>query len=189
MVYDERRHHRRSLRLSGFDYAQEGYYFVTIVVKDRECLLGEVTGEGMNLNGMGKMVAASWKWLGIQYPYVGLDEYIVMPNHLHGIIAIGGSCKSAMASHRRGDSRIAPTAPQVKEMKRKPLGRLVGAFKTVSTRQANLDRGTPGRPLWQRNYYEHVIRNEVSLSEIRQYIRDNPAEWALDCENPSSATP
>ena len=188
MAYTPQSHHRRSIRLKEFDYTQAGYYFVTIVVKERQCLLGEIIGEEMHLNDVGKMVAASWEWLGDHYHYVELDEYVVMPNHLHGIIVFRDSANGAIVSHRRGDSRIAPTVPQSQGTKRKPLGRLVGAFKTVSTRRLNLDRGTPGSPLWQRNYFEHVIRSEESLSQIRQYIRSNPSLWALDRENPSSAT-
>ena len=183
MTHSRQRHHRRTLRLEGFDYTQTGYYFVTIVVKERKCLLGEIAGEEMKLNEMGRIVAASWKWLGDQYPYVELDEYIVMPNHVHGIIVIKDTDNGAIASHRRGDSRIAPTPPS-QVQKRKSLGRLVGAVKTVSARKVNLCRGTPGQPLWQRNYYEHVIRNEESLAQIRQYIRDNPAKWELDREHP-----
>ncbi len=172
-----------TLRLNGFDYTQAGYYFVTIVVKERECLLGEIVGEIMKLSDMGRIVAASWEWLGEQYSYVKLDEYIVMPNHVHGIIVIRDAGNGVIASHRRGDSRIAPTPPS-QVQKRKSLGRLVGAVKTVSAREVNLRRGTPGQPLWQRNYYEHVIRNEKSLAQIRQYIRDNPAKWASDREHP-----
>ena len=188
MVYPQHKHHRRSLRLRGFDYAQAGYFFVTIVVKDRECLLGEIVGNEMNLSDLGRMVAASWEWLENQYPYVGLDEYIVMPNHRHGIVVIEDSVNGVAALRRRVDCRIDPTSPRIQGIKRKPLGQLVGAFKTVSTREANIDRGTPGHRLWQRNYYEHVIRNEESLSQVRQYIRDNAAKWAVDRENPSLLT-
>jgi REP element-mobilizing transposase RayT len=95
-----------------------------------------------------------------------------MPNHLHGIIIIN--------DRRRGGSRTAPTAVGLP----KPLGRLVGAFKTVSTKRINEMRGTPGVPVWQRNYYEHIIRNEVELAHVRQYITDNPARWEDDSEHP-----
>lgn len=99
-----------------------------------------------------------------------------MPNHLHGIIVI-------VADDRRSGSRTAPTG------RRKPLGRLVGAFKTVTTKQINIARGTPGLPVWQRNYYEHIIRNDQSLNRIRQYIADHPARWTFDRENPASTAP
>ena len=114
-----------------------------------------------------------------------LDEYVVMPNHLHGIIAI---------DTRRGDSRIAPTretetATTTIRSNRKPLGRLIGAFKTVMTKQFNLTHGTKGRPIWQRNYYERIIRDGNELARIRKYILDNPAQWAFDRENPMAINP
>jgi len=118
----------------------------------------------------GRIVEKSWKWLSQQYSYVHLDEYVVMPNHLHGIIIVS-----------RGGSRTAQTGNTPKY---KPLSRLVGAFKTVSTKQVNIIRSTPGRKLWQRNYYEHIIRNEEELNHIRQYIAENPINWRKDEENP-----
>ena len=101
-----------------------------------------------------------------------LDEYVVMPNHLHGIIV--------MADTGRGGSQTAPTG-------RKPLGRLVAAFKTVTTKQLNLVQGTPGQLLWQRNFYEHVIRNDDEMDRVREYIIGNPLQWEIDTENPDAA--
>ncbi|MCD4652748.1 transposase, partial [bacterium] len=111
----------------------------------------------------GEIINNTWKWLRKQYEYVDLDQFIIMPNHIHGIICI-----------RRGGSRTAPTR------KRKPLGRLIGAFKTVSTKQINLIRQTSGNQFWQRNYYEHIIRDEDDLARIREYIINNPAQWEHD---------
>ena len=178
-------HHRRSVRLRGYDYSQAGAYFVTIVTQDRLCLFGDVVRDEMRLNTTGRLVEAAWKWLGTRYPHVELDMYVVMPNHLHGIIVIvdrgrGGS-RSDTVTRGQGGSRTAPT--------RKPLGRLIGAFKTVVTRQVNLALNTPGQQLWQRNYYEHVIRDEDELGRAREYIVDNPMKWALDSENPAFAIP
>jgi REP element-mobilizing transposase RayT len=164
MTYDPATHHRRSIRLPAYDYARAGAYFVTVVCKDRTLLLEEPL--------YGEIVEQVWHWLAAQYDYVVLDQYVIMPNHLHGIIFIRDSS--------RGGTRTAPTDAA----KRKPLGRLVGAFKTVSTKRINEMRGTPGLPVWQRNYYEHVIRNEDELDHIRRYIMDNPARWAQDPENP-----
>ena len=117
----------------------------------------------MCLNNTGRLVSEAWQWLGTQYPYVVLDEFVVMPNHLHGILMITDDA-------RRGGSRTAPTGAASPDGKRKPLGRLFGAFKTVSTKRVNCAHGLSGRPLWQRNYFEHVVRNDESLSKIRQYI-------------------
>ncbi len=167
------RHHRRSIRLKGYDYAQAGAYFVTMCTQGRVCLFGDVVDGQMQLNECGQVVADSWLWLSGRYPYVGMDEWVVMPNHLHGIIILSEpDC--------RGGSRTAPTK------NRKSIGRLIGAFKTVSTKRLNAMRSTPGVPVWQRNYYEHIVRSEESLTRIRQYIVDNPARWEEDPENPQA---
>lgn len=170
--YDPTRHHRHSLRLQGYDYAQAGAYFVTICTEGRRALFGEIGDGAMRLNDLGKTVAECWESLPRRYAHVELDEYVVLPNHLHGIIVLGRGDE--------GGSRTAPTGGA----KRKPLGRLIGAFKTESAHRINDLRSTPGAPLWQRNYFEHVIRDDVSLSRIRQYIVGNPTRWDLDPENP-----
>ena len=133
MKYDPNKHHRRSIRLKGYDYTQTGAYFVTIVSYQRECLFGEIVDGEMVLNDFGKVVYETWQWLEKQYPYVESGTSVVMPNHFHGILIIH--------DNGRGDSRIAPTGT----IKRKPLGRLIGAFKTVSTKQINLLRDTEGQ--------------------------------------------
>ncbi len=164
-----RTHDRRSLRLRHHDYARPGAYLVTICARDRRCVFGEVMDGAIRLNVSGRIVADSWEWLSRQYPYVITDISVIMPNHLHGIIMITEDC--------RGGSRTAPTRKQ------KPLGRLIGAFKTISTKHINQIRNTPGTRIWQRNYYEHVIRNEEELDKIREYILGDPAQWAFDREN------
>ena len=177
MDHDSARPRRRSLRLQGYDYAKSGAYFVTVVTHDRRCLFGEIAGGGVRLNHPGRVVAETWEWLETRYPFVTLDEYVVMPNHLHGLLAItdeGG---------RAGDSRIAPTGDR-SGVGRKALGSLIGAFKTVATKRVNVARGAPGRRLWQRNFHDRVVRSEEDLDHIRAYIRDNPLRWELDAENP-----
>jgi len=165
MNYDPPTHHRRSIRLPAYDYAGPGAYFVTIVCRDRALLLEEPNFRAV--------AEETWLWLADQYVFVDLDAFVVMPNHLHGVIVINDTC--------RGGSRTAPTnVPRPKT-----LGRLVGAFKTVSTKRINEIRGAPGLPVWQRDYYEHVVRNEEELDRIRQYIAGNPTCWDQDRENPS----
>ena len=161
---------RRSIRLQGYDYSRPGVYFVTIVTQGRLCLFGEVVDGQMVLNDAGRIVVDAWEWLGVRHGYVDLDAYVVMPNHLHGIIVI--------TDRGWGCSEMAPSA------RRKSLGRLVGAFKTVSTNRVNAARGRPGDRLWQRNYYEHVVRNDAALERIRDYITGNPNGWDTDEENP-----
>ena|SRR3990172_8475287 len=187
MKFDPKIHHRRSFRLKGYDYSQTGGYFVTIVAWQREMLFGEIVDGEMKLNEFGKIAAEKWQWLEIRYEYVELGEWIIMPNHIHGILVIrdngrGGSRSAPMddmRSAKKGDSRIAPTP-----IKHKPLGGLIGAFKTVSTKQINLLQNTEGQIVWQRNYYEHIIRNEREMDRIARYIESNPSTWVDDDENP-----
>ncbi|HEX9758117.1 MAG TPA: transposase [Nitrospiria bacterium] len=174
MRYNPEIHHRRSIRIKEYDYSQPGSYFITLCTQNRECWFGDVTDGKMRLNAYGQIVAECWQWLSEQYAHANMDEWIVMPNHLHGIIAI--------TADGRGGSRTAPTGP----VKQKPLGRLIGAFKTVSTKRINQMRASAGVPVWQRNYYEHIIRNEEDLNKIRQYILENPMKWAEDTENPNT---
>ena len=175
MVFNPDIHHRHSIRLKDYDYSQNGAYFVTICAWSRECLFGDLVDGTMQLNEFGQVAADSWRWLSSHYSYVELDEWTVMPNHLHGIIVI----HNHLGGSRTGGSRTAPTEII------KPLGGLIGAFKTVSTKQINILRNNPGCPLWQRDYYEHVIRNETELARIREYIVNNPSKWEFDKENPS----
>ena len=174
--FDPRKHHRRSIRLRDYDYSRPGAYYVTICSHRRECLFGEVVGSEMRYNEFGRGVCECWEGLPKRYPNVDLDEWIVMPNHMHGIIVI-------VDDRCRGGSRTAPTKNVIK---RKPLGRLIGAFKTVSTKHINEMRGTPGAMAWQRGYYEHIIRDGADLNRIRRYIRNNPARWAEDENNPDN---
>jgi REP-associated tyrosine transposase len=128
----------------------------------------------MIVNKLGQIVEDYWVWLSKQYEHVILDTWMVMPNHLHGIMII--------TSDGRGGSRTAPTVMDI----RKPLGRLIGAFKTVSTKRINVLRQTPAVPVWQRNYYEHIIRNEDELIRTSEYILNNPTRWAEDENNPAA---
>lgn len=166
-------HIRRSIRLPYHDYASAGVYYVTICTAQRQCILGEIVDDTVMLSTVGCVVDECWQWLAQQYPYIELDEYVVMPNHLHGILVI--------SDNRRGGSRTAPTTDN------KSLGRLVGAFKTVSTKRVNILRHAPGAQLWQRNDYEHIVRDEDDWNRIRAYIQHNPGRWAADHENPANA--
>ncbi len=160
MKYDPLRHNRQSIRLSEYDYTRPGAYFVTMVCSDRLPLFDDPRLKGI--------VEECWRWLEEHHDNVSRDSFVVMPNHLHGIVVIR-QC--------RGGSRTAPT---------KPLGRLVDAFKTTSTRRINLMRGTQGLPVWPRDYYEHIIRNEQDFARVRKYIAENPRQWETDDENPAS---
>jgi putative transposase len=147
--YDPAVHHRQSIRLRNYDYRQAGAYFVTLCTQGREPAFGEIVADTMHLNAYGAMVAEDWTALATQFGYVDLDTFVVMPNHLHGIIVVTDPLTDARA--REGDSSIAPTSPSppVPTQKRLPIGRIVGTFKTRSTKHVNEWRETPGAPLWQ----------------------------------------
>ena len=177
MCYDPERHHRRSIRLKGYDYTQPGAYFVTICTYDRRCLFGRIVDGAMRLNLFGKIVRDEWfktsqvRQNVVLYPH----EFVVMPNHIHGIIRIVGNLVGAQR-------RCAPTCRI--NVTPGSLGAIVRAFKSATTRRINQIRNTLGQPVWQRDYYEHIIRNEDELDRIRGYIVDNPPRWHLDRENP-----
>lgn len=176
MKYDPDKHTRRSIRLHEYDYTQPGAYFVTICIHQRECLLGEIVDGLMSTNSWGEIVRDEWLQTAILRPGVELDVFVVMPNHFHGIISI--------ASDRRGTARRVPTREQFGGPVSGSVPTLIRAFKSATTRRINAIRDTPGLPVWQRNYYEHIIRSEEALNSAREYIANNPLRWHLDCENP-----
>ena len=186
MTYDPNRHHRQSIRLRGYDYTQTGAYFVTIVIQNREHLLGEIVNRVMRLNDYGRMVLEEWNKLPTRFPHVTLDASAIMPNHLHGIIMIGDHRKGEASAGRTalpGQGRPAD-ASSLHPIGTTPgsLGAIIQNFKSTSSRRVNALRDTPGAKLWQRNYYERIIRHDRELNAIRQYIIDNPMNWESDHE-------
>ena len=201
--YDPDKHHRRSIRLPGFDYTQQGAYFVTICTLRGRCLFGEVEDGDVVWNDSGRMVEAHWRAIPEHFRQVRLDAFVVMPNHIHGIIllpdGIGDPDDGVMGSvddipvesqvivaQRRATTRVAPTKPS--------LAAVVGAFKSCTTveyirRAKTLGWARFSGKLWQRNYYEHIIRDDEALDRIRQYIAENPIRWADDLENPARKAP
>jgi len=168
MTYDPEKHHRRSIRLKGYDYTQAGAYFVTVCVQNHECLFGQILDNNMRLNHAGVIVQTVWNELPVHYTHVQLDQFVAMPNHVHGIVILTdvGAGFKPVPTRRHG------------------LQEIIRAFKTFSSRRINQLRGIPGIPVWQRNYYEHIIRHEPELNRIREYIQTNPLRWELDRENP-----
>jgi REP element-mobilizing transposase RayT len=179
---------RRSIRLQDYDYSQPGAYFVTICTLDGECLFGDVRGGKMALNELGEVAQRCWHEIPDHFPNVEQDEFIVMPNHIHGLIMIVWATHASpiqpIHNAVRQPRRIHPG-----EVKSGSLGAIIGSYKSAVTRQINRMRNTPGAKLWQRNYYEHIIRNENELNRIRAYIEQNPAKWEFDRENPSVRSP
>ncbi|NOZ29768.1 MAG: transposase [Chloroflexi bacterium] len=195
------RRNRRSIRLRAYDYTAPGAYFVTVCTHQRRCLFGEVVGGEMQLNALGRVAEWYWRRIPQHAIHVKLDAFVIMPNHIHGIIWISVRATHSMecetnstrfASDRSIDTggavsrnasplRPGPTAGS--------LGAIVGNFKSITARRINRMRGTPGAPVWQRNYYEHIIRDDRALDAIRRYIVQNPVRWHLDRYNAERVAP
>ena len=170
-------HYPRSIRLKGYDYAQAGAYFVTICTHRQDCLLGEIVDEEMMLSAYGEVAKTCFDEIPQHFPHAEVDAFVIMPNHLHGIIVITHG-SDVEAQH------AAPLREPVDGPTPGSLSTIVRSFKSASTKRINELRGEPRVPVWQRNYYEHVVRNDRDLDRIREYITTNPLKWALDRENP-----
>jgi len=177
--------HRRSLRLKGYDYSQAGAYFVTICAHGKECLFGEIENGVMRLNEYGEIVVSEWiRSTGVRSE-IECGEFVVMPNHFHGIVHITGAygntpCHDDTPHH--GPQRAYCHTPL-----RSPshnVGAMVRGFKSAASRHINKIRNTPGAPVWQRNYYEHVIRNDADYNRIAEYVANNPQCWIEDSLHP-----
>ena len=175
MKYESDKYHRRSIRLQGYAYSQKGAYFITICIQNRELLLDDI--------GTRAIVQKWWCFLPEKFPGIRIDQFVIMPNHIHGIIFIEPVGADHCVCPDIGQSHgIAPT-----------LGTIVQWFKTMTTNdyikavRTKTARPFPDR-LWQRNYYEHIIRDETDLNGVRHYIIDNPAKWEEDRENPQNIT-
>jgi REP element-mobilizing transposase RayT len=171
------KHNRRSIRLNGYDYAQPGAYFVTICTKGHACLFGHVVNGEMHLNEAGEISQRCWEDIPHHFPSVELDAFVIMPNHIHGVV-ITEFCKgeeSFALTH-------APATTTTPQSPSRTIGSIVRGFKIGVTKwfRANTDVYS----VWLRNYYEHVVRNERELAAIREYIQGNPALWDDDENNP-----
>lgn len=194
MKYDPFKHHRRSTRLKGYDYTQVGAYFVTICAHKRECLFDDIV--------LRRVAESCWRTIPQHFPNAVLDEWIVMPNHLHGIVVIaydvrrGEAFLGAPFDAKVSSSSVielpgngvggnaSPLPPR--GVSSNSLGAIIGNYKSATTRRINTIRHTQGAPVWQRNYWEHIIRDENELNRTREYIIDNPANWDADVENPKN---
>ncbi|MCP4724807.1 MAG: transposase [bacterium] len=168
---------RRSTRLKEYDYSQAGGYFITICTYNRECIFGDINDGEMHLNEFGRVVKKEWVKSQKIRREIQLDEYTIMPNHFHAILHIENSTdeNDSIRANRRSPLRV-----DTVKMEKKSLSSLVAGFKSNVTIYINKIRQTPGMHVWQRNFYEHVIRDEEDLNKIRQYILDNPQKWEQD---------
>jgi putative transposase len=257
MKYNPDKHKRRSIRLRGYDYSAPGGYFITLCTYQRQCLFGEVVAGQMELNATGLWVQACWQRLPHQFSQITLDVFVIMPNHLHGILWLGGDRSLDGDRSSRGeafgqkileqtkmyypnaspplnpnvspipDSNVLPMQPkgdadtpckgeafgqkileqreifvpnasplphqpatpiQPNGTKSGSIAAIVQNFKSISTRRINQIQNNTGRTLWQRNYYEHIIRDNTALLYIQNYIRNNPLSWEKDQLHPEHSS-
>jgi REP element-mobilizing transposase RayT len=179
MKFDPNKHHRRSIRVAGYDYGAAGAYFVTVCVSRRRCAFGRIESGVMRLHPYGQIVAEQWEHSATLRAEIALDEWIVMPNHFHAIVwfiappSLDAAPIKPSEAALRGPSRV--------------LGALINGFKGAVTREVNAHRAGCGLApvaVWQRNYHERIIRDERELQEKRRYIIENPLHWENDEENP-----
>ena len=178
-TYNPDIHHRRSIRLKGYDYSRAGAYFITICTHGRECILGDLVDGEMRLNEYGDIARGEWLNLPNRYPDIELDAVVIMPNHIHAIIAI----------HAVGVIHELPLRNDTKHRRTMLIPKIVGYVKMNTAKRINQSRNTPGARVWQRNYHEHVIRNEADLARIRKYVANNPRKWDMDRQNPDNMEP
>jgi REP element-mobilizing transposase RayT len=163
---------KTSPRLKGYDYSLAGAYFVTICTLEKVCLFGEIANGMMQLNPSGEIVTTVWVDLPAHYPYVHLDEFIIMPNHVHGILFL--------SNQRRDRFRNL-------SLQQHGLSEIIRGFKTWSAKRVNKGLGKTGTPIWQRSFYDRIIRDQEELLRIQEYIFNNPIKWEEDEENPISS--
>jgi putative transposase len=182
--FDPKIHHRKSVRLKGYDYAQAGAYFVTMVTFHRDCLFVKIENGEMVLNDLGKIADECWRAIPEHFPFVELGAHIIMPNHAHGVIVINdmgdGTGRGAAMLRPYNDN----TTHKI-NVKPGSLGAIVRSYKSAVSYRINKEHNATS--IWQRNYHEHIIRSEREMDNIWRYIESNPAQWDDDQENPSVA--
>jgi putative transposase len=182
MDHDGMMHNRRSIRLKGYDYSKSGAYFVTLCTRNRACLFGDIVEGEMRLNQFGRVVADEWGSSSVIRQAIASDLFVVMPNHVHGILVADTIPVGAI---RESPLHEPPERMTMQQRRNMALSKWIGRFKMISAKRINQLRGTPGVPVWQRNYYEHIVRDEDDMGRIREYIAHNPARWAHDTEHPT----
>ncbi|MDN3512774.1 MAG: transposase [Candidatus Brocadia sp.] len=178
MTYNPDKHRRRSIRLKEYDYSRAGAYFITICTYNKECIWGNVTNSEMQLNEYGVIVENEWVKTAEIRSNILMDKYMVMPNHVHGIIII-------LDDDRDTEHRV-PTFEQFGKPMSNSIPTIIRSFKAVTKKRINETRKSYGKPVWQPRFYEHIIRNRDELDKIRQYIIDNSLQWEFDNGNPDN---
>ena len=191
-AYDPKIHHRRSLRYPGFDYSAKGHYFVTFATRNLERLFGQIDKGKIVLNEFGQIAEEEWLRTAEIRQSLELDSYVIMPNHIHGIIIIKlkGDPAQGKALSRTGEPAGRPGIDPDRHLslsdldnidsfglKSGTIGAILGQYKSIVSKRINARRGTAGKQIWHRNYFERIIRDEEELKRIRKYIENNPLEW------------
>ena len=187
MQYDSKKHNRRSIRLKGYDYTQSGYYFITICTYQKSCLFGAIANNKLNLNKFGQIAFTCWQAIPKHFSKIELDEFIIMPNHIHGILIVTYNNGRGLVGNNSGRGLAMPNPYEGKFGKpvAGSIPTIIGSFKSAVTKQINILRNSKGMSVWQRNYYEHIVRDEASLNQIRNYIINNPLSWTEDRLHPN----
>lgn len=189
MKYNPDKHHRRSIRLKGYDYSSPGAYFITICTHQRQCLFGDIVDGEMRLNPLGQLVNACWQRLPFHFPNLTLDAFVVMPNHIHGILVLTDPLRRGEASGRQRVTSYENHCPDASPLQPRgttpgSVGAMIQNFKSISAQRINRRCQPNTIKVWQRNYYEHIVRDETSLEHLRQYISNNPLSWQKDQLHP-----
>jgi putative transposase len=161
MKFDPEKHHRKSTRFKNFDYSSSGVYFLTVCAFQRECIFGGIINSEMILSSAGERTLEIWEELPSRFPMVELDSFVIMPNHVHGVICLTNPASVTISTVLR-------------------------AFKSLSARAINQELGRAERPAWQKRFWDRIIRDEAELERIRTYIVNNPQSWLDDQENPNN---
>ena len=174
MLYNPEEHHRRSIRLKEYDYSEPNWYYLTICTHDKKNLFGEIKNGKMIMNDFGKIVNEEWLKTKALRKNVDLDEYVIMPNHFHGILIIERRDTAGCVPTKMNENR------KFGEMQGGSLSAIVRSFKSAVTKRINELRNIPRKEVWQKGFYEHIIRNERDLYNIRKYVELNPLKWEID---------
>jgi len=182
MKFNPQKHHRRSVRLKGYVYSKPGWYFITLCTKNREMLFGDVDDCKMVLNDTGEIIKTEWLKTGDIRANVFLDQFVIMPNHVHGILQIVEMDENNVGAHSDVPLQynVSEKTEQFGKSTRNSIPTIIKLFKSTTTKQINQIRKISGISIWQRNYYERIIRDEPELNRIRKYIIENPFKWQED---------
>jgi putative transposase len=186
-MQDSQLPNRKSIRWRGYDYSSAGIYFVTICAFERRSIFGSISSGVINPSLIGRIVSEHWFDLPKHFVGLELDAFVVMPNHIHGILLLNSLKSSVIEKPASGDA-VVGAGPR--PARRRPkLPDIIGEFKRFSALKINSTRGITGQPVWQRNYFERVVRDGKEMEKVQRYIGENPMRWEFDRENPEAVKP